>query len=145
LSGTGGETIEELAVLSSDFPAHFLDSQSNVTQSFFPPPRTNDPQQEIGSGWEASFNVTVVLNPWHRPQHFQMQLKALHEQTFRISLWVVFSASPKHSAFVDIMQSSCATWNMTCYHVDSDYNWPGSAANFKNKGPRMSMRQYQGK
>jgi FkbM family methyltransferase len=123
LSGTGGETIEELAVLSSDFPAHLLASQSEP-HSFFPPPRTKDPQQEIGSGWEASFNVTVVLNPWHRPQLFQMQLKALHEQTFRISqIWVVLSASPKHSAFVDIMQSSCATWNMTCYHVNSDYNF----------------------
>ena len=123
LSGTGGETIQELAVLSSDFPAHLLASQSEP-HSFFPPPRTNDPQQEIGSGWEASFNVTVVLNPWHRPQLFQMQLKALHEQTFRISqIWVVLSASPKHSAFVDIMQSSCATWNMTCYHVNSDYNF----------------------
>jgi hypothetical protein len=124
--GSGGETLEDLSELPSDFPAHLLASPSD-SSSFFPPPRTMDPtgrKESRGSGWELVFNVTAVLNPWHRPALFKQQLQALHEQTFRITqVWVVLSASPAQAELMSITHESCKTWNMTCFLVNSDYNF----------------------
>jgi hypothetical protein len=55
----------------------------------FPPPTPIDwsdedahLQHESRDLWKEDFNVTVVLNPWHRPRLLANQLKALHEQVY---------------------------------------------------------------
>lgn len=122
--------MEELSELPSDFPAHLLASPSDDSYAFFPPPYflgTTDWrefEESRGSGWEVAFNVTAVLNPWHRPALFKQQLQALHEQSFRITqVWVVLSASPAQAELMKITYESCKTWNMTCFLVNSDYNF----------------------
>jgi len=63
-SGSGGETLQQLISLPSHFPSY-------LSSSFFPPPRpTNskpNSKSNVDAGWEEHFNVTAVLNPWHRP------------------------------------------------------------------------------
>ena len=55
----------------------------------FPTPTPNDwsdedayLKHESRDLWKEDFNVTVVLNPWHRPRLLANQLKALHEQVY---------------------------------------------------------------
>ena len=55
----------------------------------FPPPTPIDWSDEDANLkhdsrdlWKEDFNVTVVLNPWHRPRLLANQLKALHEQVY---------------------------------------------------------------
>jgi hypothetical protein len=55
----------------------------------FPPPTPIDwsdedahLKHESRDLWKEEFNVTVVLNPWHRPHLLANQLKALHEQVY---------------------------------------------------------------
>ena len=121
------EDLEELSALPSDFPAHLLASSSASSSSFFPPPSflgPTDLREARDSGWEEAFNVTAVLNPWHRPALFKQQLQSLNEQTFRITqVWVILSASPAQAELTNITHESCKTWNMTCFLVNSDYNF----------------------
>jgi hypothetical protein len=116
-SGAGGETLQELISLPSDFPSY-------LSSSLFPPPRPTNSKSKVEGGWEEDFNVTAVLNPWHRPDLFYKQLKALYEQTFRIcQVWVVISASPAKENLTQIMRDSCESFNMSCYAITSDYNF----------------------
>ncbi len=116
-SGAGGETLQELISLPSDFPSY-------LSSSLFPPPRPTNSTSKVEGGWEEDFNVTAVLNPWHRPELLYQQLKALYEQTFRIcQVWVVISASPAKGDLTQIMRDSCESFNMSCYAITSDYNF----------------------
>jgi hypothetical protein len=136
--GRGGETLKTLITLPSLFPSFMIESTHYEWP--FPPLTPIDwsgqdldrrhestdahVRHEWRGSWEEEFNVTVVLNPWHRPWLLANQLEALHHQSFPISqVLVIVSASPARDTISELVADSCKAWNIRCFLVNSDYNF----------------------
>jgi len=137
-------TMQELLGLPSDFPAsRYLAPPLHPAQAGAEDqereqecaPRNSDGNAEEhreshsdgtqSCDWQQRFNVTVVLNPWHRPSLLRSQLGAIAAQSFGVAqVWVVMSASPQYQELRLEVERTCgALPSLRCHEIATDYNF----------------------
>jgi hypothetical protein len=119
--GSSAYTLEQIIALPSSFPGSPKLVSAIVEQQYVAHDGFGEDSEE---GWAPDFNVTVVLNPWHRPGLLKAQLAAIAQQSFAVSqVWMVLAASPKGHELKQEFEGTCRERALRCHVIESDYNF----------------------